>query len=129
MILDSSAIIAIVVREPGWDSLTGKIGSERAIGVGAPTLAETGIVLTRKIGRQSRTILSRFLQQANTIVIPFGEEHWRTALDAYLRFGKGKHSAALNLGDCLTYATARLADQPLLCLGDDFAKTDLTIAL
>ena len=128
MILDSSAIIAVVVQEPGWDSVAAKIGGERAIGVGAPTLAETGIVLSRKLGRQGRTVLSRFLQQTNAIVIPFGDEHWRAALDAYLRFGKGKHPAGLNLGDCLTYATARLADQPLLCRGDDFGKTDLTIA-
>jgi ribonuclease VapC len=128
VILDSSAIIAVLVREPGWNSVAAKIGGEPTIGVGAPTLAETGIVLSRKLGRQGRTVLSRFLQQTNAIVIPFGEDHWRVAIDAYLRFGKRRHPAALNLGDCLTYATARLAEQPLLCLGDDFAKTDLTIA-
>jgi ribonuclease VapC len=128
VILDSSAIIAIVVREPDWESFAAKIGAERTIGVGAPTLAETGLVLSRKVGRQGRAVLSRFLQQTSAIVIPFGEEHWRAAIDAYVRFGKGRHAAALNLGDCLTYATARLADQPLLCRGDDFTKTDLVIA-
>jgi ribonuclease VapC len=61
-------------------------------------------------------------------VIPFTEDHWRLAVEAYVRFGKGRHAAALNFGDCLTYAIARLAEQPLLFVGGDFAKTDLTPA-
>jgi ribonuclease VapC len=61
--------------------------------------------------------------------VPFGEGHWPVAVDAFIRFGKGRHPASLNFGDCLTYAVARLADQPLICVGDDFAKTDLTTAV
>lgn len=60
--------------------------------------------------------------------IPFGGEHWREAADAYLRFGKGRHKARLNFGDCLTYAVARLANEPLLFTGDDFPHTDLALA-
>ena len=62
------------------------------------------------------------------MVVPFGEDHWSEALDAFRRFGKGKHPAGLNLGDCFSYAVASMADQPLLCVGDDFRKTDLTVA-
>jgi ribonuclease VapC len=58
-------------------------------------------------------------------VVPFDDSHWALALDAYVRFGKGRHPSGLNFGDCLTYATAKLAGQPLLCIGDDFARTDL----
>jgi ribonuclease VapC len=61
-------------------------------------------------------------------IIPFSEEHWRAAVDPYTRFGKGRHAAGLNFGDCLTYAVARLAGQPLLFVGDDFSKTDLSSA-
>lgn len=61
-------------------------------------------------------------------MVPFGEDHWRQAAEAYARFGRGRHKAALNFGDCLSYAVARLADQPLLCVGDDFARTDLAPA-
>jgi len=58
--------------------------------------------------------------------VPFTDLHCQRAIDAYARFGKGRHPAALNFGDCMTYATATLARQPLLCRGDDFQKTDLS---
>ncbi len=128
MIVDSSAIVAIILREPGWETLVGKLGAAPAAGVGTPTLAEAGLVLTAKLGKHARPVLSRFLQEAALTMVPFGEAHWRSAVEAYARFGKGRHPAALNFGDCLTYATARLAGQPLLCQGDDFAKTDLDLA-
>ena len=60
--------------------------------------------------------------------VPFGEEHWREAVGAYLRFRKGRHKAQLNFGDCLTYAVARLADEPLLFTRSDFIETDLKLA-
>ena len=61
-------------------------------------------------------------------MVPFGEAHWHVAIEAYGRFGKGRHAAGLNFGDCLACATARVAGQPLLCVGDDFSKSDLTLA-
>ena len=125
MIVDSSAIVAIVLREPGWEDVVARLGAETTPAIGAPTLAETGLVLTAKIGTKARIVLSRFLQETGLTVIPFAEEHWRIAVDAYAQFGKGRHAAALNFGDCLTYAVARLAGQPLLFVGDDFSKTDL----
>jgi ribonuclease VapC len=128
VILDSSAIVAIVLREPGYEALLAKLGAARVAGVGAPTLAETGLVLTAKLGKNVRPLVSRFLQETGLLIIPFGEQHWRVAVDAYARFGKGRHVAGLNFGDCLAYATARMAGQPLLCLGDDFAHTDVPVA-
>ncbi len=129
MILDSSAVVSVLLREPGFEAVSDEVGRESPLGIGAPTLAETGIVLRAKLGVGGRTLLARFLDEADIAVVPFGEEHWPVAVDAFARFGKGRHPAGLNLGDCLTYATARLADEPLLCLGDDFARTDLTLAL
>jgi ribonuclease VapC len=126
--VDSSAIVAIVLREPGWEDVVARLGAAVAPGIGAPTLAEAGLVLTAKMGAKGHSILSRLLQETRLTVIPFAEEHWRVAVDAYARFGKGRHPAALNFGDCLTYAVAHLAGQPLLFVGDDFAKTDLPSA-
>lgn len=125
MILDTSAVVAIVLREPGWEHLLEAIASEPVCGIGAPTLTEAGLVLTAKMGPQARAVLSRLLQEAGIDVIPFTAEHWSVAVEAYVRFGKGRHPAGLNFGDCLTYSVARLADQPLLFVGDDFPKTDL----
>lgn len=128
MIVDSSAVIAILVREPGWDDVAVKVATASTAGIGAPTLAEIGTVLTAKLGRSATPMILRFVQEAGATIIPFGEAHWRTAIDAFERFGKGRHRARLNFGDCLTYAVAKLAAQPLLCVGDDFRHTDLTLA-
>jgi ribonuclease VapC len=124
VIVDSSALVAIVLREPGWEALAEKLSTSPA-GTGAPTLAEAGIVLTAKLGPRGRSLLARVVQEARVAVIPFTDEHWPIAIDAYARFGKGRHAAGLNFGDCLTYAVARLANQPLIYVGEDFAKTDL----
>ena len=127
MIVDSSALVAVLLRQPAHEQLLDKLREARVAGVGAPTLAETGIVVASRVGAVGRTLLARLLQESGLQVVPFGDQHWPVALDAFGRFGKGRHSAALNFGDCLTYAIARLADQPLLCLGEDFAKTDLRL--
>lgn len=127
MIVDSSAIVAVVLDEPGCEALIDKLGSADHAGIGAPTLAETAIVLSARLGRDARTLLSRFVDEASIEVVPFGEAHFRAAVEAWLRFGKGRHPAALNFGDCMSYATARLAGQPLLCTGNDFGRTDLPL--
>lgn len=128
MILDSSALVAVLLREPGWQTLLARIAADETAAVGAPTLAETGLVLTARLGRDARRLLSAFVREAGITVLPFVEEHARVAVEAYARYGKGRHRAALNFGDCMTYAVARLAAQPLLCVGDDFPRTDLPIA-
>jgi len=128
MILDSSAIVALVFREPGWEALCDKLAEARWIGLGAPTLVEAAIVLSARLNEDARGLLARFVQTAEVEVVPFGTAHYEAAIDAWLRFGKGRHPAALNLGDCHAYAVARLADEPLLCTGDDFGRTDLPLA-
>jgi len=127
LILDSSALVAIIRREVGHDCLVESLAGASAAGVGAPTLAETGIVLTARMGVVGRTLLARLVADAGLTVVSFTAQHWTVAVDAFDRFGKGRHPAALNFGDCLTYATARLAGQPLLCVGADFTLTDLEL--
>lgn len=128
MILDTSAIVAVALREPGFEELLEKMEAAQSIAVGAPTLTETGIVLSARLERDARGLLSRFLQEGAIGTLGFTDAHFGVAVGAWLRFGRGRHPAALNFGDCLSYSTARVAGQPLLCTGDDFAKTDLDLA-
>ncbi len=127
MILDSSAIVAVLLKESGHESLLAHLAENPEPGVGAPTLVETGIVLAGRLGPSGETLLARFVQAQELAILPLGDEHWQIAVQAFLRFGKGRHPAALNFGDCLTYATARLAGEQLLCVGEDFVKTDLEL--
>ncbi len=128
MIVDTSALVAITFAEPGHQALIAKLASAPSAGVGTPTLAETGLVLAARLGRDPRDLVIRLLDEFGIEQVPFGDHHWREAVDAYLRFGKGRHKARLNLGDCLTYAVARLANEPLLFAGDGFPHTDLALA-
>lgn len=128
MIVDSSALVAILLKEPGFEALLEKLLAARVAGVGAPTLAEAGIVLAARGGSTLQRLLSHFAREAGLSVVPFGEAHARVAVEAFVRFGKGRHPAALNFGDCMTYATARIASRPLLCIGRDFTRTDVEIA-
>jgi len=128
LIVDSSALVAIILKEPGSDVLLEKVAGAPHVGVGAPTLAETGIVLTARAGLEARRSLPLFVMESGMKAVPFGEDHWRAAVDAFRRYGKGRHPAGLNFGDCLAYATAKLAGHPLLCTGKDFGRTDLEIA-
>ncbi len=129
MIVDSSALVAIALREPMHDRLLNAIAAEpREISVGAPSLVETTIVLSARLDHDARGIVGRLLLEGDIAIVPFTDAHYGTAMNAWLRYGRGRHAAALNFGDCLAYATARLADEALLFTGDDFARTDIEAA-
>ena len=128
MIVDASALIAIVVREPDHAQLRRKLARAQAPGMGTPTLTETAMVLGGRLGIDPRPLLARLLQEFRITPVPFGDDHWREAARAFVLYGKGRHAARLNFGDCMAYATARLAGQPLLCKGEDFARTDIEVA-
>lgn len=125
MIVDSSVLLAIVFREDGYERRLADLVSATAVAAGTPTLAETGIVLSARLGAAADGMLERMLDEFDIQEIPFGEVHWREAVDAFRRFGKGRHPAGLNFGDCMTYATARLAGEELAFTGGDFTQTDL----
>lgn len=105
-----------------------KLNDAPTLGIGAPTLVETALVLRTRLAKEPRAFLERFMSDWSVAVIPFGDHHWKAAVDAHTRYGRGRHKAALNFGDCLSYAAAKLADMPLLCTGSDFTKTDLDLA-
>jgi ribonuclease VapC len=128
VVIDSSALVAAQLKEPGWEFIIKKIESSPLTLVGGPTLLETVIVLTHRIGSDAHSMLAMFLRHFRIQVVPFTEEHFDIAADAFLKYGKGRHPAALNFGDCMSYAIANLSGLPLLYTGNDFAQTDIQSA-
>ena len=125
MVLDSSAIVAVHLREPGYQRLIQQIEAAGAVVIGVPTFLETAMVLTARLGQDARPVISAFLRRLEAIIIPFSEEHLDAAVTAFIRFGRGRHPAALNFGDCMAYAVASVAGMPLLFTGADFTRTDI----
>jgi ribonuclease VapC len=128
MVLDSSAIVAIQLKEPGHERLMNTLDQADIVLAGTPTLLETAMVLTARLGRDARPLVSAFLRGLDAEVIVFNEEHLDAAITAFYRFGRGRHPAGLNLGDCMSYAVASVAGMPLLFTGGDFTLTDIPAA-
>ena len=127
MILDSSALVAVILREPECEPVLAHLETAGALGVGAPTLSETAIVLAARLERDPRPKIARLLQEYRIAVVPFTDAHWVESTEAFLAYGKGRHPAALNYRDCLTYAVAKLSGEAVLATGGDFTRTDLEV--
>jgi ribonuclease VapC len=125
MVLDTSAIVAIHLKEPGHERLMDAIDQADVIVIGVPTVLEAAMVLSTRLGQDARPMLYAFLRRLQAEVVPFNEEHLDAAITAYMRFGRGRHAASLNFGDCMSYAVASVAQMPLLFIGEDFARTDI----
>lgn len=128
MIVDASALVAIVFQERGYERLVAICRERAPGGIAAPTVVEAGIVISARLNKDGSSLLTRLLIELDISVIPFSEQHATAALSAWMRFGKGRHRASLNFGDCIAYAVAKLAKMPLLCTGNDFGETDLELA-
>jgi ribonuclease VapC len=128
LILDSSAVVAVICREPGYEELLGKIARARTVAIGAPTVAETQMVIAIKLGLGGAARVDQLLAEIQTLIVPFARNHISIFFDAFQRYGKGRHPARLNMGDCFTYAVAKGAGMPVLYVGDDFSRTDLESA-
>lgn len=125
MILDSSAVVAVLCGESEAERLSSQIARERAVAIGAPTVAESQLVMANKVGPGGVAMVNEFLTEARVLVVPFGRDHLSAFVHAFQHYGKGRHSAGLNMGDCFSYSVARVAGQPLLFTGDDFGQTDV----
>jgi len=125
MVIDSSALIAIMAGEPEWRPLIAAITASSICLVGAPTMMETSMVVLGRHGEGKLQDLRDFCARSAIDVVPFGPEHVDLALDAFRRYGKGRHPAGLNFGDCFSYALAKATGEPLLFKGDDFSQTDI----
>jgi len=130
VVVDSSVLVAVIMDEPLAADLFKMLVRAPVVSVGAPSVLESCMVLGGRLpagGQDAARSLALLLATLEVDVVPFQAAHWPVAWSAFIRYGKGRHPARLNFGDCMTYATAMLAGQPLLCLGDDFAQTDLDL--
>jgi ribonuclease VapC len=125
--LDSPAPAAIARDESEREVLV-KVNVAETVAVAAPTLVEAGIVRSARTGGDASEVLAELIAAADGVIIDFGPLHWREAVSAWWRFGKGRHPAGLNFGDCLAHAAAVIADEPLLAKREDFPQTDIRLA-
>jgi ribonuclease VapC len=140
MTLDTSALVAVLFSEPGYLDIVDRILEADLVRVAAPTLVETSLVFAGRRGQSAgrasaRTaekidkVVDDLVKELGVTVVPFGEPEWHRAVEAFARYGRGRHKASLNFGDCLAYATASLASDSLLFVGEDFRHTDLPPAM
>lgn len=125
MVIDTSVLIAILLGEPSSRHLIAALDTATTRKISAASVVEASLVLLARYGEAGDVQLDRLVQKLNAEIVPVGTEHVIAARDAALRFGRGRHPAALNLGDCFSYALAVVSAEPLLFVGDDFAKTDI----
>ena len=131
MFLDASAIIAIIVREADADALAARLSRAATVYTSPLAVYESVLGLAR-IGSMSigeaRATLDGFLEEVQALIMPIDAMIGRAAVAAFERYGRGRHPAALNMGDCFAYACARERDLPLLYKGSDFPQTDIAAA-
>jgi len=127
MVIDTSAIFAILFLESDALLFSKAIESDPIRLMSAATLTECMIVTEAKKGEHGSRELDLMLHKANIDIVPFTKEQAEISRQAWRKFGKGNHSAGLNLGDCFSYALSKFSNEPLLCKGEDFVKTDIKI--
>jgi len=125
MVLDTSAILAILLEEPEAAQFVHFIGEDRIRLCSAVSFVEASIVLRNRKGERGQQKLGQFLRRARVQITAVDLKQAEVARDAYQKFGKGKHPAGLNLGDCFSYALAKTTNEPLLFKGGDFGQTDV----
>ena len=128
MIIDTSAIIAILFNEDDAETYARAITQADSCRVSAATFVEAAIVVAAQTKNVGGTQLDAFFRRAGIVIEPVTEEQAHIARQAFTDFGKGRHAAGLNYGDCFSYALAKSTGEPLLFNGRDFAKTDLLAA-
>jgi ribonuclease VapC len=128
MIVDTSAIVAILFDEDDAEIYARAITRAETCRLSAATFVETAIVVEAQTKNNGSRQLDAFIRRAGIAIEPVTEEQAHIARQAFIDFGKGRHPAGLNYGDCFSYALAKATREPLLFKGKDFAKTDLTAA-
>jgi len=125
MVVDTSALLAVLFQEPEADRIARSIASDPRRLASAFTVLETSIVVEARKGEPGGRELDLLLHRIDLESVPLTASHVEVARDAWRRFGRGKHPANLNIGDCCAYALARVSGEPMLFKGDDFRKTDV----
>lgn len=126
--LDTSAVVAILLAEPEKSQFLGMIDQADRCIVSAVSRVEMSLVLEGRNGDIGKLELDNFFRVSGAEIVAVTLQQVDLAIDAFRRFGRGRHKAGLNMGDCFSYALAKALDVPLLFKGDDFARTDLKVA-
>jgi ribonuclease VapC len=127
MVIDTSALLAIFLAEPERKPLLDSIFQDETRMISAANVLETGIVLEAKRGESAGREFDLFLIRANLQIVPVDGEQVEIARSAWRKYGKGRHPASLNFGDCFAYALAQFSGEALLAKGTDFAATDVEV--
>lgn len=127
MVVDTSALVALLGMEPEATRLATALEADPSRLISAATLVETGLVIEARYGAAGAQELDLLVAKAGLIIEAVTAEQADVAREAWRRFGKGRHSAGLNYGDCFSYALARTTGEPLLFKGDDFSQTDIAL--
>jgi ribonuclease VapC len=127
MVIDSSALLAILFGEPEKRRFNELIEAHAVRLMSAASYLESGIIIDDRLGYEGGRDFKLFLEEADIAIEPVTLEQAEVARDAYRQFGKGNHAAALNFGDCFAYALAKTTGEPLLCKGNDFSQTDIEV--
>jgi ribonuclease VapC len=125
MVVDTSALVAILQDEPERRKFNEAIEAAEARSISTASFLETSIILESRFGADGVRDLDLFIAKAQISLISVDEEQAHVARDGFRKYGKGRHPAGLNYGDCFSYALARSRDEPLLFKGQDFLKTDV----
>jgi ribonuclease VapC len=125
MVLDTSALLALLLDEPEAEAFRAAVEDDPTRLVSAATLLETALVIEARKGEPGGRELDLLIHKADVVVVPVDTEHVALARKTYRRYGKGRHEAGLNFGDVFAYALARASGESLLFKGDDFSKTDV----
>lgn len=129
MVIDTSAVVAMLLDESQASVLAGALEQADERLISCATMLETTIVLESRRATGADRILDAFVRRLRIESAPFDAEQYQAACDAFRRYGKGRHPAGLNFGDCFAYALAVVRDDVLLFVGDDFRRTDVRPAL
>lgn len=128
MVLDTSAMVAILQSESGSAELETKVLNADRRRMSSANVLETAIVMQSRYGDAGEREVDAILQRIRVDVVPVSLQHVDMARSAFRRFGKGRHPAKLNFGDCFAYALSKALGEPLLFVGEDFGKTDVSAA-
>ena len=129
MVVDSSALIAILRGEPEEPAFRNAIRTAPNRLLGAPTRVEASMVALGRWGEPGLEQMQALIERFELEVVPLSDDHAKFAIEAFRRFGKGRHAAGLNFGDCFSYALAKATGEPLLFKGDDLSQTDIKRAV
>ena len=129
MVIDTSAIIAILLKEPEAVAFSMFISNDARLLMSAVSALEAAIVIEAKKGEAGGRELDLLLHRSQIEIVPMNVEQYESARIAWRLFGKGNHPAGLNIGDCCAYALSKYSNEPLLYKGHDFSLTDITSAV